>query len=247
MIIVANWKAYVEDSGKAKRLLTLAKKIARGTKNTIVLAPPAPFLGMLAVQNKSAVTFAAQDISATTGGAKTGETTAQMCASAGASYAIIGHSERRAMGDTRAIIIEKLSHALACNLTPIICVGEQERDHEGKYLAFVREEITSALSTLTPKERAKVIIAYEPIWAIGKTAENAIAPPDLAEMTLYIHKVLAELMPGKNSNHTKVLYGGSVFSADVRELAIASAVDGFLVGRASADERLFSELVKKLV
>lgn len=95
MLIVANWKAYVEDLKKAKKLFSISKKLARMTGVDIVLAPPAPFLGMLAHTNKSKTAFAAQDVSATTGGAKTGEATAAAYAAAGAAYAIIGHSERR--------------------------------------------------------------------------------------------------------------------------------------------------------
>src|SRR3989344_8362730 len=130
MLIVANWKAYVEDAKKAKKLLSVGKRLARTTKHDIVLAPPAPFVGALALKNKTKVAFAAQDISQTTGGAKTGEATAQSYAAAGAAYAIIGHSERRALGETNAGISEKLAHALAHGLTPILCVGEQERDGE---------------------------------------------------------------------------------------------------------------------
>ncbi len=246
MLIVANWKAYVEDIEKAKRLFAVAKKLAHGTSSAIVLAPPAPFLGVLASTNKSSVSFAAQDISATTGGATTGETTAQMYASLGASYVIIGHSERRAAGDTSEIISRKISHALACNLIPILCIGEHERDREGRYLSFVREEIATAFAPLTPKERTKVVIAYEPLWAIGKTAENAIRQNDLTEMVLYIRKVLSELLPGRNASRALVLYGGSVEPENARGLAGATRVDGFLVGHASADERSFAELAKKL-
>src|SRR3989344_37286 len=144
MFIVANWKAYIEDSARAAHLFTTSKKLSSVTEHTIVLAPPAPFMGILARTNKSKVAFAAQDMSATNGGAATGETTAQMYASIGASFAIVGHSERRAAGDTNHTITEKLSHALACGLTPILCIGERERDHEGQYLAFIREEITAA-------------------------------------------------------------------------------------------------------
>lgn len=247
MLIVANWKAYVEDLAKATKLFSVGKRLARTTKCGIVLAPPAPLLGALAVRNKSKVAFAAQDVSLTTGGAKTGEITAGAYAAAGATYAIIGHSERRAGGDTDAIITEKLTRALAHSLTPILCIGERERDSEGRYLAYIREELTAALSPLTVKERTQVIVAYEPLWAIGKTAAFAIEPNDLHEMVLYIRKVLAELLPGKSSARALVLYGGSVEPSGIRELAASSRVDGFLVGHASVDPHTFSLLVKQVV
>lgn len=245
MLIVANWKAYVEDFAKAKKLFSISKRLAKATRNIIILAPPAPLLGALAVKNKSKVSFAAQDVSATTGGARTGEATAQAYAAIGAAYAIIGHSERRTAGDTDVIVAEKLAHALVHGLTPILCVGEQERDGEGKYLALIREQLTSAIESLTPKERAKVVIAYEPVWAIGKTAEDAVGPDDLTEMILYIRKVLAELLPSKNST-APILYGGSVEPDDIRSLAGASGIDGFLIGHSSVDPRTFSLLVKQL-
>ncbi len=246
MLIVANWKAYVEDLDKAKKLLAVSKRLAHARGITIVLAPPSPLLGALAVKNTSPVGFAAQDVSATTGGAKTGEATAQIYAAAGATYAIIGHSERRAAGDTDTIIAEKLAHTLAHGLTPVLCIGETERDGEGRYLALVREQITLAIEPLTPKERAKIIIAYEPLWAIGKTAAQAIGPNDLAEMVLYIRKVIAELLPGKSSRRSLVLYGGSVEMSNVRTLAASSGVDGFLIGHASVDPLEFASLVKQL-
>jgi len=245
MLIVANWKAYVEDRAKAKRLASVAKTLARATGVRIVLAPPAPYLGMIAGR-VSRVAYAAQDISRTTQGAATGEATAAAFASAGATYALIGHSERRAAGDTDAIVGEKLVRALAHGLTPILCVGERERDSEGRYLASVREQIAAALSPLSPKERGVVIVAYEPLWAIGKASIEAIHPADLAEMTLYIRKVLAELLPGKSASRALVLYGGSVDPLNARALVAGSSVDGLLVGRASTDPRTFALLVKQL-
>ena len=245
MLIVANWKAYVEDLAKAKKLFMLSKRLGRGRKIHLVLAPPAPLLGALTLRNRSAVAFAAQDVSATTGGAKTGEATAQAYAAAGATYAIVGHSERRAAGDTDTVVAEKLAHALAHGLTPILCVGEHERDSEGRYLTVVRETMTAALSTLQPKERAQVVVAYEPVWAIGKTAADAINPNDLAEMVLYIRKVLAELLPGKSAARARILYGGSVEPENARDLAGASGIDGSLVGHASVDPVQFATLVKQ--
>ncbi|MEK7126159.1 MAG: triose-phosphate isomerase family protein [Patescibacteria group bacterium] len=249
MLIVANWKAYVEELAKAKKLFAVSKKLTKEkeTRNDIVLAPPAPLLGALAVKNKSKVAFSAQDVSATSGGAQTGEITAQAYSTAGAAYSIIGHSERRAAGDTDAVIAEKLSHALASGLIPVLCIGERERDLEGRYLAVLREELTRAMEPLAARERAKVIVAYEPLWAIGKDAEHAILQNDLTEMVLYIRKVLAELLPGKSSQNSLVLYGGAVEPSNIRGLAGASGVDGFLIGHASVDPHVFSSLVKQLV
>ena len=246
MLVVANWKAYVEDIKKAKKLLAVSKRLTHVSKVSIVLAPPAPLLGALAVRNKSKVSFAAQDVSRTTGGAQTGEVTAQSYVAAGATYAIIGHSERRALGETNMVISEKLAHVLAHGMIPILCVGEHVRDGEGRYLSYIREELTAAMGPLTPKERVQVIIAYEPLWAIGKTATDAIQSGDLAEMVLYIRKVIGELLPGKSARHTTILYGGSVEPSNIRGLAGSSSVDGFLVGHASADPIVFRELVKQL-
>ncbi len=251
MLIVANWKAYVEDLARAKKLAVLAKRLAGTTKHDLVLAPTAPFLALLAARNRSSVAFAAQDISATVGGAATGEISARACAGAGATYVLIGHSERRAaglpgQGDTDAIVAEKLRRALAQGLVPILCVGERERDTEGHYLAFVRAQMTSALDAVEPNERANVILAYEPIWAIGKSAADALPPNDLAEMVLYLRKVLAELLPGKSSSRSKVLYGGSVEPEGIRALAGGTGVDGFLVGHASVEPKMFAGLIRAL-
>ncbi|PIR82891.1 triose-phosphate isomerase [Candidatus Kaiserbacteria bacterium CG10_big_fil_rev_8_21_14_0_10_56_12] len=246
MLLVANWKAYIGDITKARTLFALSKRLAHTSPVTIVLAPPAPLLGALSIKNTSAVHFAAQDVSMATGGAVTGELTAQTFATVGASYAIVGHSERRTGGDTNASVAEKLAHALAQGLTPILCVGEHERDTEGHYLGVVREQVTSAFTPLTTKERKQVVIAYEPVWAINKTAALAIAPHDLAEMVLYIRKVLSELLVGRNASHTHIIYGGSIEPENARSLAATSGVDGFIVGHASTDPLSFKEIVKAL-
>jgi triosephosphate isomerase (TIM) len=247
MLIVANWKAYVENTDVAKKLVAVAKRLSTTQHRVhIVIAPAVPHLGVLAPKNTSHIEFAAQDVSRSMSGAHTGEITAGMVGSVGATYAIVGHSERRSLGETDAVVAEKLQHALAHGLIPILCVGERERDAASAYLAFVRAQITAALGPLAPKDRIRVIIAYEPVWAIGKTAADAIQPHDLAEMVLYIRKVFAELLPGKKASKTQVLYGGSVEPEDIRDLAGGSQVDGFLVGHASVDPKVFSALIKAL-
>jgi triosephosphate isomerase len=246
MLIVANWKAYVQSTTKAKTLFAAAKRLATSSKHKIVLAPPAPYIGLLAAGNRSKVAFAAQDVSIAEGGAATGEIPAKVFYDLGASYSIIGHSERRALGETNELVVEKTRRALASKLTPIVCIGERERDADAKYLQFLRTQISTIFSPLSPKERAQVVLAYEPIWAIGKSAAFAILPADLTEMILYIQKIIAEYVPGTGGKKIKILYGGSVEPAGIAELAQGTGVDGFLVGHASVDAKVFTALVKNI-
>jgi len=250
MLIVANWKAYVETRTKAKSLFAAAKRLSArpplrfSVTRQIVLAPPAPYLGLLATKNTSKVRFAAQDISDTTGGARTGEITAALLKDLGVGYVILGHSERRAAGETDSVVASKVAHALAHDLIPILCVGESERDADAHYLHAVRAQIATVFEPLSTQERIKVIIAYEPIWAIGKSAAEAILPQDLTEMILYLRKVLSEYLPDGQGMTAKILYGGSVEPTNARALAAGSGIDGFLVGHASIDTQAFTALVK---
>jgi triosephosphate isomerase len=244
MLIVGNWKAYVESQKKAKILFATAKKLASSSPVKIVLAVPSPYLGLLSPTNNSKVSFAAQDVSLSTGGAATGEVTAEVLHDLKVAYAIVGHSERRAKGETDAIVSEKARHALAHKITPIICIGESERDMDGHYLKFLRAQIHEIVQPLSIQERHEVIIAYEPIWAIGKNAASALSPSDLAEMILYIRKVLAEYLTEAGATKIKLLYGGSVEPSNIHALADGTGVDGFLPGHASADSDIFSALVK---
>lgn len=242
MLIVSNWKAYVETAKNAEALFASAKKLAKKYPHELVLAVPSPYIGLLH-SNTSAVTLAAQDISATLGGAETGEVTAGLVADLGARFVIIGHSERRALGETNEIVAEKIQHAFAHGLRPIVCVGERERDVDAQYLKLIRAEIASAFSPLTQRQRTEVVVAYEPIWAIGKSAAEAITAEDLREMVLYIRKVLADYLPGKASLKISVLYGGSAEAANAPQLADGTGINGFLVGHASADVAFHAALV----
>lgn len=244
MLIVANWKAYVESKQKAKLLYASAKRLVGRKGLHIVLAPSAPQLGLLAPSNRSKISFGAQDISNTTGGAATGEITAATCIDLGVRYVIVGHSERRASGEDDATIATKTQHALAVGMIPILCIGERERDPEAHYLAFIRGQVSSVFSALTPQERLQVVVAYEPVWAIGRTAADAISPSDLTEMILYIRKILNEQVSGDAARTMQILYGGSVEPGNARNLAAGSGIDGFLVGHASTDPKEFTALVK---
>lgn len=247
MLIVGNWKAYVENKAKAKALYAGAKRLAGKGTHEVVVAPPFPYIGMLAPAKpgaKKSARLAAQDVSITVGGAVTGEVTAGLLKELGVSYVIVGHSERRAAGEDDAVVMEKVRHALAHGLTPILCVGEADRDAEAQYLKHVRQQVSAVFSVLSPKERLQVVIAYEPVWAIGKSGAEAITPADLGEMVLYLRKVLADFMPGRANQQVRVLYGGSVDAQNARSLAAGTGIEGFLVGRSSTDVAGFSALVK---
>ena len=246
MIIVANWKANVDSVSTAKKLVVVSKKIADAKKHLVILAPSAPHLGLLSVGNKTKVKFAAQDISHTLGGAETGETTAGVVAGVGATYVLIGHSERRALGETDETLLMKTRHALAHGLTPIVCVGETIRDGEALYLAQLRSQLSAILTPLPPKERTRIVIAYEPVWAIGKHASEGITPEDLTEMVSYIRKILSDLYPGKTAETTPILYGGAVETANAKALTQDTGVQGLLIGHTSSDPVSFVSVVKAL-
>ena len=247
MLIVGNWKAYVESKVKAKALHASARRLAHKGNHEIVIAPAAPHLGMLAPAKplvKESLVLGAQDVSITVGGAETGEVAAGLLKDLGVSYVIVGHSERRARGESDEVVTEKARHALAHGMIPILCIGEIDRDPEAHYLKQVRAQLTAVMASLSAKERLSIVIAYEPIWAIGKSDQEAITPNDLAEMVLYIQKVLGDFMPGRANQKVRILYGGSVDASNVRALATGTGIEGFLVGRASTDVAGFSALVK---
>lgn len=245
MLIIGNWKAYVESDTKAKALYAGAKQLASKSTHEIVVAPAAPYIGMFA-GGKAKVMLAAQDVSVTTGGAQTGEVSAGVLAQLGVTYVIVGHSERRASGETDEVITEKVRHVLAHGMTPVLCVGETERDQDAQYLKAVRAQISTVMSALSPKERLSIVIAYEPVWAIGKSGSEAITASDLGEMVLYIRKILADFIPGRANAKVRIIYGGSVEPANIRALGSGTGVEGFLPGRASTDVATFSALVKAI-
>lgn len=245
MLIVANWKAYVSDLKKARALARAAER-ASDTDRRIVLAPTAPLFSYLRDRTKAPVTFALQDISDTEAGAATGEITAHIAQSLGAVYVIIGHSERRARGESDAIVVRKAQAALATGLMPILCIGEQMRDPDAEYLSAVRSQLDAVLAILTPEQRTRLVIAYEPVWAIGKSAQDAMKPSDLLEMVRYLRKCLEAYMASTDAAQIPVLYGGSVDPTNVQALVEGTGVQGLLVGRASTEPTVFSALIRAL-
>lgn len=242
MIIVGNFKSYIRSRSEAEKIVRFAERVS--TKHKLILAPSFIHLGFLSSKKRS-VLLAAQDVSIFEEGAHTGEVSADSIKDAGVEYVILGHSERRAGGETNSIVATKVAGTLSSRLKVVLCVGEEVRDSHANYLGFIREEIVAALEGVRESDFKNIFIAYEPIWAIGKTADEAITGDDLEEMVLYIKKILMEQFGEKAEKTIKVLYGGSVKARNVRGLLVPG-LDGLLVGSASTSKDTFKDLLEAI-
>lgn len=242
--VIGNWKMNPSTSAQAQKLLHAYRGLLRGTRGVkIVVCPPILYLPDLRRSYKgTALSFGAQDASAEVGGAHTGEISALMLKDAKISYCILGHSERRAKGESDEIISKKVGAALRAGLQVILCVGERERDREALYLATLEHQITAGFSDVSPELLRRVLVAYEPVWAIGKTAEDAMAPEEVHEMVIFVRKILSQKY-GTRALTTPVLYGGSVEPANAQRLLTRGEISGFLVGHASLDPQAFEYIL----
>lgn len=176
-------------------------------------------------------------------GAYTGEVSAPMVASTGATYVILGHSERRQYyGETSEILKEKVALALENNLTPIFCIGEVLAEREdGSYNEVVKKQIEEALFHLSAEEFGKIILAYEPVWAIG-TGKTA-TPEQAEDMHAHIRNLIAERYGKEVADNTSILYGGSCKPSNAKELFAKPDIDGGLIGGAALDAASFMGIV----
>ncbi|HEV8397821.1 MAG TPA: triose-phosphate isomerase [Vicinamibacterales bacterium] len=245
-IIAGNWKMYktVADTVKyVKEFRVMVKDIS---DVEIVVAPP--FTAMHAAAEaarNSNVIIAAQDLYWEREGAFTGEVSAQMVREAGAEYVIIGHSERRTLfGETDTAVNQKTVAAFAAGLTPIVCIGEtlDQRDRN-ETLAVLDRQITQGLEGLTGEQLTQLVIAYEPVWAIG-TGRTA-TPAQAGEAHTHIRGRLRQWFGAEAADTCHVIYGGSVKPENAKDLVGQADVDGALVGGASLDIRAFFEIVSK--
>lgn len=221
-----------------------AKRIVGEIKTKAIICPPFVYLAELSSKFKK-MSFGVQDLFWEEKGAYTGEISAAMAKNIGAKYAIVGHSERRKyLGETDEMINKKIKNALNNNLKVIFCIGEQERDIEGSYLYFIKNEIEAGLQGIPRKLFKNLIIAYEPIWAIGKKGKDADKPEDVFQMSIYIRRILLGIIGKELSRSIPILYGGSVEPENTENLLKEGGVQGFLVGHASLVPRDFNKILK---
>ena len=247
-IIAGNWK--MNHTGKdAKETITgLVGRVAQDVKAEVVVAPVFPYLPMAVELTKGTpIHVAAQNMHWEESGAFTGEVSPAMLVDIGVTHVIIGHSERRTyFNETDETVNKKTKAALAHNLTPIVCCGETlEQREEGIMQSWIEGQIEKALEGIGADDLAKVVIAYEPIWAIGtgKTATAAQAQ----EVCSIIRKKIAALYSADVADSVSVLYGGSVKGDNVAELTGSPDIDGGLVGGASLKVDDFMAIIDNAV
>jgi triosephosphate isomerase len=242
-LIAANWKMHktiAEAEAFARELLPLVA----GAGAEVAVAPS--FVALAALGRAlagSAVALAAQNVNPNDQGAFTGETSPRMLADAGCAYAIVGHSERRALyGESSAFVAQKAAALLAAGIRPIVCVGESLAEREaGRTLAVVGGQLRESLASVPPERAAEIVVAYEPVWAIGtgRTATPAIAQE--------VHGALRRELTGRfgaAGEAIRIQYGGSVKPDNTAELMAQPDIDGALVGGASLEAKSFAAIVR---
>ena len=237
---------YIASPDESKKFASgLRRKLPLFKNVDVSIAPPFTLLSTVAAAFKnSAVKVGAQNVSQFLDEKRTGEVSAAMAKAAGATFTIVGHSERRAIGEGNAVVRAQLLRAIEEGFAIILCIGETERDPAGAYLSVITEQLSSALEKLPILKPGRLVVAYEPVWAIGKSAADAMKAPDLREMSIFIKKTLTEHMERAAALKVPILYGGAVEASNARELLDEGDVQGFLVGHASAELESFVEILK---
>lgn len=220
-IIIANWKSNPKTSAQAKKLFNAVKSASR--RNKVVICPPFSYLSVFKYKF-----LCAQDCHWKQSGAYTGEVSPKRLKDLGVKYVIIGHSERRVLGETDEIINKKLKAALKAGLKPILCIGEKKSQDAKK---IVNNQLKKDLKGIIKKDLKKIIVAYEPVWAIG--TGNFCSAVKAGKIRKFI----------KEKINNKVLYGGSVNSKIAKDY-LKAGFDGLLVGGASLNAKEFRKIAK---
>lgn len=248
IFIIGNWKLNPETVKKAESLVRgIVAKVASSRTKEIAIASPFSFLSSVKTVGDKKISLGAQDVSVHDDGAHTGDVSASMLKSMGVKYCIVGHSERRAGGETNEVVAIKVRKLLDEKIMPIICVGESDRDTAGNYRDILAEQVRISCAKITPKEAGNFLIAYEPVWAIGEKAKRSAHPDECLEATVIIRRELASIVKDtKKATNAVILYGGSASIETAPEFLRVGGVQGFLLGRLSLDAKSFSSFVSSL-
>lgn len=242
-IFAANWKMN-QDKAKVESFCKEIKNIKTADGDSILIFPPFVYLDMLSRElSGSGIGFGTQNVSCEKSGAFTGEVSADMIAEFGCKYAIVGHSERRSLyKETDGDCAKKVRMLLSKNIVPVLCVGEKEdARRDGSFEEVIKVQLTHSLAGLKPEDGKNIIIAYEPVWAIGTGL--VASTEQIAGTHKFIREVLCEIFKcyGKD---IPILYGGSVKPDNIKGISKVNDVGGFLVGGASLKASSFIQMIE---
>ena len=243
-LVIANWKMNPLSGKEAERLFAnIANSISNLKKTEVIICPPYLYLEKLKKISKKII-LGAQDAFWGDTGPFTGEISGNMLEAFGVKYVILGHSERRVLGEDNSSINKKIKGSLSAGLIPILCVGDKERDENHEYFNLIKNQVEECLSGISKELISKMIIAYEPVWALSTTfPRKDETKADFLEMAIFIRKILTDKIGGK-TKMPKIIYGGSVNEKNILEFMSDGGVGGVLVGGASLDAKKFLEIIK---
>lgn len=242
-LIVANWKMHKTAEEARSFIEGLTLKIAGAERQVFIAAPFTAIAAASSAAKETRIQIGAQNMNDHKEGAFTGEISARMLKACGATFVLLGHSERRRyFSETNYFIHQKLVLALQEELTPILCIGELPHERErGEQHMILRGQLEECLHSLSKEQMVRVVIAYEPVWAIGT---GKTATPEMAqEMHRFIRDFLEEVFGLEASLHVCLLYGGSVNPDNISALMQQTDIDGVLVGGAALEVRSFAHIV----
>ncbi len=245
-LIIANWKMNPTSETKAKKLFLSVKRVSSRLQNIqTVVCPPFLYIKSLANLYKGhRVAVGAQDTFIKNKGSYTGMVSPEMLEDVGCEYVIIGHSERRALGEDNKLVSKKILASVRAGLKVILCVGEQKRDDGAEHFNFLEEQLIASLEGISKNALKNIIVAYEPVWAISDKSKNkAVDSEDIQEMSIFTKKVLSDKY-GVKTKLPPIIYGGSVNPNNAKNILENGNVEGLLVGRASLDSKKFNMILK---
>ena len=240
--IIANWKCYPDNMRLALRLIENTEHLLNKTKYKYYIAAPDTMIYQLREYDIVAV-VGAQNYNNLEIGAYTGQSSLSQIIDAGAQFVILGHSEVRSRGETEDQIAEKVSRALSLDLKVVLCIGEKLRDDKGEYVEEIARQIRIGVSNLDTDRLSRLIIAYEPVWAIG--AQMPATPAESLEAAIIIRRELVQIFGLHNAKQVQILYGGSVNENNAHSFLSDGGMDGLLVGRSSLDSEAFAAIINK--
>jgi triosephosphate isomerase len=245
IILIGNFKQNPDTLAKSLTLVKEYVNLKKQNKHiSFGVAAPMIFLPELNKKYGKSMSLYAQNVSPYDGGGHTGDVSANQITSTGIKNVIIGHSERRALGENNENIKKQIENALAKKMNIVLCVGERERHEDTSHISFVNEQLETALGYIKKTDLKNITIAYEPVWAIGQNAVRVASENEIYEMTIAIRKKLVEMFSKANGSSVPIIYGGSVNSKNCESIMSVHHISGFLLGRASLDAKEVKKIIE---